>query len=494
MSSTPTPQPLGHRPKHGTRRLHIRQRINQLTYASFGPGNGGILLNVSEGGLSFQGIGVVRQKQLIDLSFRLPGTDSPIEARGEVVWANESGKGGGLRFVDLSERARQPIKQWLANDVSSSSNFAAPVPLPPGPAGNLTGPEEELIEALPALTDQARTDAPAVEAELKAHKAGETSSSGPERVTASGSAVTRGTGSSSEARPARRTSFILAEYPEPQPQRVTSPRSIVFATGVLAGCIGVLAAIAGMYILAGAAHPTIYGSSQSPGDPRLTDAGGQNSPADGVGLTDGQTTSSSPSEEPPKAAGQGFANRPAAEQAAAIGTPPRRERNFNAFQDSEQKKTLSDQPGMALLNSPMPAPRSGAELREPPSSDAPPTIVAAEGPRSAAPNMPDLPKPPQPPTVKADRTATFMDAVLIQHNPPVYPPGAIKRHIQGLVTVSATIGIDGVPRGLQVVSGDSTLGRAAEAAISHWRYVPAVSGGLPVESQVTITINFQPKP
>ena len=70
----------------------------------------------------------------------------------------------------------------------------------------------------------------------------------------------------------------------------------------------------------------------------------------------------------------------------------------------------------------------------------------------------------------------------------------MKKHIGGLVTVNATIGTDGVPRELRLVSGDPSLGQAAEEAISHWRYVPAVSGGVPVESQVAITVNFQVKP
>src|SRR6202011_468336 len=106
-----TPQAFGQQPKKENRRLRARQRIDQLTYANFGPGNGGIVMNLSEGGLSFQGIGAVHKGQLINLSFKLPGTGSQIEAYGEVVWSNDSGKGGGLRFVDLSEEARQRIKE-----------------------------------------------------------------------------------------------------------------------------------------------------------------------------------------------------------------------------------------------------------------------------------------------------------------------------------------------------------------------------------------------
>lgn len=58
--------------------------------------------------------------------------------------------------------------------------------------------------------------------------------------------------------------------------------------------------------------------------------------------------------------------------------------------------------------------------------------------------------------------------------------------------MSATIGKDGIPRGLKAVSGDPRFIDAAIAAITQWRYKPAVLDGQAVESQLIITINFQP--
>src|SRR5689334_21907363 len=126
MSSTP--QATGPQANSENRRLHPRRRIEQLTYATFGPGNGGILINLSEGGLSFQGIGVVRKGQLIPLSFSLPGSGVRIEAQGEVAWSNNSGKGGGLYFVDLSEETRQKLREWLASDIPASPNYVRVTP------------------------------------------------------------------------------------------------------------------------------------------------------------------------------------------------------------------------------------------------------------------------------------------------------------------------------------------------------------------------------
>src|SRR4029077_18195058 len=46
-----------------------------------------------------------------------------LESRAEVTWANESGKRGGLRFVELSSDARVQIRAW-ADDQSAAEAAA----------------------------------------------------------------------------------------------------------------------------------------------------------------------------------------------------------------------------------------------------------------------------------------------------------------------------------------------------------------------------------
>ena len=75
---------------------------------------------------------------------------------------------------------------------------------------------------------------------------------------------------------------------------------------------------------------------------------------------------------------------------------------------------------------------------------------------------------------------------------PVYPPEARAANVQGSVEVLATIGKDGVPRDLRVTRGQPQLAAAAIAAISRWRYRPAMLNGQPEESLITITVNFTP--
>src|SRR5258706_2061110 len=489
MSSTPqTPDQQSNREN---RRLHARRRIDPLAYASFGPGNGGILINLSESGASFQGIAFVRTAQILNVSFKLPGTGSLIEARGEVVWSNDSEKGGGLRFIDLSEEARQRLSEWLAGDASSSTNFAEPARSPIEPAGTLIASHENLIQSSPTPAARERLETVPVSPDPPASHIRPIFSRAPEVPPAANIGATH----------ASMPSFILADYPQSQPKTSRSPRYVLFATGMLAGCIGVLAAIAGVHMLTSADRPTILESSRSAATPPVADEGRQNSPVDGNDLHDEQMNDkpmalSNQSVDRTQVPRERIFNKLPPQEVAAIAPPASRpELNLKTFQDSRPKASPPNRPDLALLRPRMPAPRSTPELREPPTADvSSPAFISTQELRLGAPNMPDLPKPPRPSAAKPDRPTGFMDAVLIQRNPPIYPASAMKKHIEGSVTVNATIGTDGVPRGLRLVSGDPILGQAAQEAISQWRYVPAVSGGVPVESQVAISINFQSKP
>jgi TonB family protein len=94
------------------RRSHARRRINGLAYVEFGPDNGAILIDLGEGGLGFQSVMPVSMNQGLIFKFKLPGADKHIEGSAEVAWMNESGKGGGLRFVELATDACGQIREW----------------------------------------------------------------------------------------------------------------------------------------------------------------------------------------------------------------------------------------------------------------------------------------------------------------------------------------------------------------------------------------------
>jgi len=73
---------------------------------------------------------------------------------------------------------------------------------------------------------------------------------------------------------------------------------------------------------------------------------------------------------------------------------------------------------------------------------------------------------------------------------PKYPGYAKFAHIEGKVILHGTIGKDGVPRDLQVISGPSELVKASIKAVNQWRYQPAWRNGNPVDIDTTITLYF----
>src|SRR4029077_13425382 len=100
-------------PSQAGRRFHARRRMDGLAYVEFGPDNGAILIDLGEGGLGFHSVRPVSLDQELLFKFKLPGEGDPIDGYAEVAWMNESGKGGGLRFVELNAEAYAQIHEWM---------------------------------------------------------------------------------------------------------------------------------------------------------------------------------------------------------------------------------------------------------------------------------------------------------------------------------------------------------------------------------------------
>ena len=93
------------------RRLNVRKPLDQIAYLSLPPNNGGIVQDVSEGGLGFRAIAPLEGDGPIQFRFAI---DSPerIRAVGELAWIDETRRVGGLRFTELSDEIREQIRVW----------------------------------------------------------------------------------------------------------------------------------------------------------------------------------------------------------------------------------------------------------------------------------------------------------------------------------------------------------------------------------------------
>ena len=93
------------------RRQYPRTKLAEIAYIGMGPENGGLVLDVSDGGLSFHAVAPVQQSETIRFLLSLRG-HSRIEGSGEVVWTNEMRTVCGLRFTSLSSGAREHLNNW----------------------------------------------------------------------------------------------------------------------------------------------------------------------------------------------------------------------------------------------------------------------------------------------------------------------------------------------------------------------------------------------
>ncbi len=97
------------------RRLSIRKPLERLAYISLPFNNGGIVIDVSEGGVGFHSIAPVEVDGPIQFRFAVDSARR-IKAVGELAWKDETGKTGGLRFTELPDDVREHIRAWLGQE------------------------------------------------------------------------------------------------------------------------------------------------------------------------------------------------------------------------------------------------------------------------------------------------------------------------------------------------------------------------------------------
>src|SRR5215468_7181379 len=102
------------------RRQQARKVPKDFTYIRVGEDSGGRVLNVSEQGLCFEALSPIRYTESFPfwLSFNLIDR---IDGEGSVVWVDTAKRTAGIRFMELSEFAREQIRDWMTDTVSEEA-------------------------------------------------------------------------------------------------------------------------------------------------------------------------------------------------------------------------------------------------------------------------------------------------------------------------------------------------------------------------------------
>src|SRR5208283_3097055 len=110
------------------RRQLPRMTVTGPAYVNLDPNNGGVILNISEGGLCFQSTAPIQRTETVRFwfSYRQPiqglashddaptkGVSRFIEVGSELAWTDQTRKIGGLRFTNLPPQAREQIRSWI---------------------------------------------------------------------------------------------------------------------------------------------------------------------------------------------------------------------------------------------------------------------------------------------------------------------------------------------------------------------------------------------
>ena len=104
--------------------------MEKHAYINIEPNNGGIVLNVSDGGLCFHSFDPVPRNGKVRFWFSDNG--QRIEADGTLAWTDETQK-GGLRFAALPAEAREKIRDWMGHPTTTLAGDERSVAAGPRP-------------------------------------------------------------------------------------------------------------------------------------------------------------------------------------------------------------------------------------------------------------------------------------------------------------------------------------------------------------------------
>jgi hypothetical protein len=92
-------------------------------FASFDGVTGGMILDLSEQGVSMQTIVPLEADRQVRLRLDVPDSDTYLETTGYIAWADALGR-AGVRFSELPVEARQRLDEWLALNEKAPSRKA----------------------------------------------------------------------------------------------------------------------------------------------------------------------------------------------------------------------------------------------------------------------------------------------------------------------------------------------------------------------------------
>ena len=507
-------------------RRHPRRKLAPMAYVELGQDNGGILLNLGEGGFAVQSALALTSRDFPTLRFQVPQAQGWLSASGKVVWISESKKEAGIQFTQLPSSSLTEIRKWVASQDS----------LPTSGTRNPANVE--------ARTDIYRAPAPRA-----------TPPATP-RVRTNGSNVDRPGYKRPPAAPAPPLSATIPSRIEPQipvaeqasPEFHFTDYSMFAADqseqhahvwikperkGMGWGALTLLALfLSGLFFLLGATlgratiarwMAYVTGSpvpQASPSPETSASARSEQTPSDSESpssSTEG-TPDTSPTETPSARSGAASTDAQAPQAESSKAPPESRASSATAKgpQDSAvnpRKERLSknsaSSPKVAQSYPQAAPPRSYDDISANPVNNAGEHAILVNAPAPGSPpffvNLTSDPvSASSTVAISAQRSIAIAPRAgsygraqrvvigkLVAHSDPFYPAEARSKRIQGSVLLHLIIGRSGHIISVTPVRGPNELMNASIAAVREWRYEPTYVDGDPAETQADVTLVFR---
>jgi TonB family protein len=441
------------------RRGHSRRRALPLAYVDLGKNNGGIVLNISAGGLAITTVEPLYEEHLPRLRFQLPESNAHVEAIGQIAWTSDTKKEAGLRFVDLSEEAARQINNWLSSEA---------------PGSELPSRREDFHASTrrPFSTLMATPHAPAA-IEKAIPNAAEEEAAEPPIAGGSFTAALQNSKTPIAARPSAENTMVVVETKSAHATQmfgaVTEFRTSQPRWWALTAVVSLFAVISfGAGIAAGGGGwqgmKKLFSRNRTPSseparvseDANQSDVqGAPDSAADGA---------AKPGAESSSAKSQDFrapARIASADHSPLQGAAP--DVSIHGAPEKNNSEVLIQLPETPVSASPSVAITSRRSVQ-----------IASEGAVQ---------------TPRHGKDVQF--GQLYSHVEPFYPAEAERQGVEGTVELHAIVGIDGRIRNVHATDGPPLLAGAAVGAVREWRYKPTLLNGQPIESEVDVKIIFR---
>ena len=508
---------------HGNR-AHIRRKLSPMAYVELGQDNGGILLNLSEGGFAVQSALALTSREFSELRFQVPAFQGWLTASGRIVWISDSKKEAGVQFTELPGEARREIHKWVsAEGAPEKAKERVPAAVSFGPTSRQ--PESDTRKQAPNAPDRgagiARERAVAVNAPVLAVRREPEPSQTSERQTVA------------VAEPPAQE-FHFTDYSmfaaEPESEVVWQQRRAGHrgswrraAVGVLVAAVFfALGATVGresvdrwMTYLGGWAQGQVgtvpapkaapppapdnnveAAESKAESNRDVTGSDGEERAGAGRG---GNLTSEREANSTAKLGNEGKGTDTGASKTTKDGLSSDGKAVYPAVSEPQARRPgegVLTRNGHGMDGEPSRMGTEHAILVNAPEPGSRPFLVSLPGEAvsaSAAVAISARRTLEIPPRSSAAASASQRVVIgkLLAHGEPFYPAEAKKRGIEGSVELRARVGRTGEVIGVTPVSGPWLLFPAAVNAVREWRYEPTFVNGDPAETLADITIVFR---